>query len=110
MRDWYWNPTLVDEDVLTRERTGSAATPQHVWEGVLTALLTTDWSTVAPQVEAPVLILWGDQDGLFGAPEQEALRAALPQARFEAFPGLGPNMFWEQPEPVGRLIAGFLDE
>ncbi len=47
---------------------------------------------------------------LFGAPEQEALRAALPQARFEAFPGLGPNMFWEQPEQVGQLLAGFLDE
>lgn len=110
MLDWYWNPTPVDEDFLARERAESAATPQHVWEGVLTALTITDWSAVAPQIGAPTLILWGDQDGLFGAPEQEALRAALPQARFEAFEGLGHNMFWEEPERVGRLIAGFLDE
>lgn len=110
MLDWYWNPTPVDEDFLARERAESAATPQHVWEGVLTALTITDWSAMAPRIEAPTLILWGDQDGLFGAPEQEALRAALPEARYEAFEGLGHNMLWEEPERVGRLLAGFLDE
>ena len=110
MVDWYWNPTPVDEDFLTRERTESAATPQHVWEGVLNALSITDWSALAPQVTAPTLILWGDQDSLFGAHEQKALRAALPEARFETFEGHGHNMFWEQPEVVGNLITGFLDE
>lgn len=110
MLDWYWNPTPVDEDFLTRERTESAATPQHVWEGVLNALSITDWSALAPQIAAPTLILWGDQDSLFGAPEQEALRTALPEAQFEAFEGLGHNMFWEQPERAGTLIAGFLNE
>jgi pimeloyl-ACP methyl ester carboxylesterase len=110
MLDWYWNPTPVDEEFLTRERTESAATPRRVWEGVLTALSIADWSALAPQIGASTLILWGDQDSLSGAPEQEALRAALPQARFEAFPGLGHNMLWEEPEQVGQLIAGFLDE
>jgi pimeloyl-ACP methyl ester carboxylesterase len=65
---------------------------------------------LAPQIKAPTLILWGDQDSLFGAPEQEALRAALREAQFEMFEGHGHNMFWEQPELVGTLIAGFLEE
>ena len=110
MLDWYANPTPVDEDFLTRERAESAERPQQVWQGVLTALTMTDWTDLAPRIEAPTLILWGDQDGFFGAPEQEALRAALPEARFETFEGLGHNMFWEQPEKAGTTIAGFLDE
>jgi pimeloyl-ACP methyl ester carboxylesterase len=48
MLDWYWNPTPVDEDFLTRERTDSAATPQQVWEGVLIALTVTEWPHPRP--------------------------------------------------------------
>ncbi len=109
MLDWYWNPMPVDEDFLARERAESAAVPPHVWRGVLTALTMTDWSGLASRIEAPTLILWADQDGLFKAAEQEALRAALPNARFESVQGLGHNMFWEEPERIGALIAGFLD-
>jgi pimeloyl-ACP methyl ester carboxylesterase len=65
--------------------------------------------TRPPAATAPTLILWADQDGLFKAAEQEALRAALPNARFESVQGLGHNMFWEEPERIGALIAGFLD-
>lgn len=109
MLDWYWNPTPVDADFLARERAESASRPPEVWMGVLRALSATDWRPLAPRIAAPTLILWGDQDGLFGAAEQEALRAALPQARFESFEGRGHNMFWEVPEEAGRMIAEFLD-
>lgn len=110
MLDWYWNPNPVDEDFLTRERAESAARPPEVWMGVLRALSLTDWSGLAGRIEAPVLILWGDQDGLFGAEEQKAMIAALPEARFETFEGYGHNMLWETPEQVGRMIADFLSE
>lgn len=109
MLDWYWNPTEVEADFLDRERAESAARPAHVWIGVLEALSMTDWTGLAGRIAAPVLILWGDQDGFFGAPEQEALRAALPAARFQGFEGLGHNMFWEVPDRVGPMLADFLD-
>lgn len=51
----------------------------------------------------------GDQDSLFEAPE-EALRAALTEAQFEPFKGLGHNMFWEEPETAGQLLPVFSDE
>jgi pimeloyl-ACP methyl ester carboxylesterase len=108
MLDWYWNPNPVDEDFLSRERAESAARPQEVWMGVLRALSMTDWGPLAGRIAAPTLILWGDQDGLFGAESQEALRAALPGARFETFEGYGHNMFWEDPERAGTMIADFL--
>jgi pimeloyl-ACP methyl ester carboxylesterase len=110
MLDWYWNPSPVEEDFLARERSESAARPPEVWMGVLTALSMTDWTTLAGRISAPTLIMWGDQDGLFGAETQEALRGALPGARFETFAGHGHNMFWEVPERAGTMIAEFLSE
>lgn len=110
MQDWYWNPNPVDEVFLRYEMRESAARPEQVWMGVLQGLSLADWSFFAGRIAAPTLILWGDQDSLFGAPEQEALRTALPAARFEAFAGFGHNMFWETPETAGALIAAFLSE
>jgi pimeloyl-ACP methyl ester carboxylesterase len=108
MRDWYWNPNPVPADFLDRERVESAATPRQVWMGVLTALTLTDWTLYAPRIAAPVLILWGDQDSLFDAASQAAVKAALPGAAYQDYPGFGHNMFWETPETVGARIAAFL--
>lgn len=110
MQDWYWNPTPVDEVFLRYEMRESASRPREVWMGVLQGLSLADWDFYAGRITAPTLILWGDQDSLFGAPEQEALRAALPAARFETFAGHGHNMFWEVPQDAGEMIAGFLAE
>jgi pimeloyl-ACP methyl ester carboxylesterase len=110
MLDWYANPTPVDEDFLSRERAESAAVPLHVWTGVLRALTMTDWSWYAPRIEAPVLVLWGDQDGLFDAGTQDWVRDTLPEVEFETYAGHGHNMFWERPKDVGARIVAFLGE
>ncbi|TNC51859.1 alpha/beta hydrolase [Rubellimicrobium rubrum] len=110
MLDWYANPTPVDDDFLSRERAESAAVPLHVWTGVLRALTMTDWSWYARRIESPVLVLWGDQDGLFDAGTQDWVRDTLPEAEFETYAGHGHNMFWERPEDVGARIVAFLGE
>jgi pimeloyl-ACP methyl ester carboxylesterase len=109
MKDWYANPNPVDADFLTRERTESAATPLHVWTGVLWGLAVGDLTSIAPLVKAPTLVLWGDQDGLFDLAHQERLEKAYPEARFEVFAGAGHNMFWEFPKDAARIISDFLD-
>lgn len=109
MLDWYWNPTPAYADFLARRRAERASRPPAVWMGVLAALSATDLGRLASRIAAPTLIPRGDQDGLFGAAEQEALRTPLPGARFETFEGRGHNMLWEVPEEAGGLIAGFLD-
>jgi pimeloyl-ACP methyl ester carboxylesterase len=110
MLDWYWNPNPVPADYIDRERAESAATPKQVWMGVLNALTLTDWTLFAPRITAPTLILWGDQDSLFDAPSQEAVKAALPNAEYQAYPGFGHNMFWETPDTVGARITAFLGQ
>jgi pimeloyl-ACP methyl ester carboxylesterase len=108
MKDWYTNPNPVDEDYITRERTESAATPIHVWNGVLWSTVIDDLTLIAPLVKAPVLVLWGDQDGFFDLSHQEKLEKAYPEADFEIFKGAGHNMFWEFPEQAAKIIKAFL--
>ncbi|MGE3307624.1 MAG: alpha/beta fold hydrolase, partial [Rhizobiaceae bacterium] len=110
MLDWYWNPNPVDTDYIERERAESAATPIHVWKGVLWGLTTADLTPIAAAVKAPVLVLWGDKDALFDASHQEPLKAAYPSAQYETFTGAGHNMFWEFPEKAGSIIKAFLDK
>jgi pimeloyl-ACP methyl ester carboxylesterase len=110
MMNWYWNPNPVDEDFLGRERAESAAAPEATWMGVLRALTITDWTQMAPRIEAPTLILWGDQDGFFGAESQAHVQSILPDARHITYEGFGHNMFWEAPERVAADINSFLND
>lgn len=109
MKDWYANPNPVDEDYLGRERAESAAVPIHVWRGVLWTAATQDLALVAPLVRAPVLVLWGEKDGLFDLSHQERLEKAYPDAEFQIFNNAGHNMFWEFPDKAANVINGFLD-
>lgn len=108
MLDWYWNPNPVPADFIDRERRESAATPRQVWMGALRGLSAMDLTKVAPMVQAPTLILWGDQDGFFDAASQDAVKAAFPKAGYQAFPGYGHNMFWEAPDQVAATVLPFL--
>ncbi|WP_168217329.1 alpha/beta fold hydrolase [Paracoccus liaowanqingii] len=110
MNEWYWNPNPVPADFIDRERAESAATPKHVWMGVLEALTITDWSPNATRIETPTLVLWGDQDELFGEDAQDLVKRILPEARHETYEGYGHNMFWETPGTVGLMIEAFLSE
>ena len=107
MKDWYANPNPVDEDFLAREREESAATPIHVWNGVLWGALVGDLAPAAPLVKSPVLVLWGEKDGFFDLTHQEKLEKAYPDAGFEVFAGAGHNMFWEFPRGLGDHHRGF---
>lgn len=108
MLSWYWNPTPVDEAFLTRERAESAAAPEATWMGVLRGLTLVDLTKAARKVTAPVLILWGDQDGLFTADSQPAIKALFPTSKYVTFAGRGHNMFWEVPKEVAAEINTFL--
>ena len=109
MKDWYANPNPVDEHFLARERKESAATPIHVWNGVLWGALVGDLAPAAPLVKSPVLVLWGEKDGFFDLTHQEKLEKAYPDAGFEVFAGAGHNMFWEFPRDSATIIEDFLN-
>lgn len=64
-----------------------------------------DFSTELGKIEAPTLIVWGDQDPLCPVSEQGALAEEIADSQLLVYPGGGHNLHWEEPE---RFAAGQL--
>lgn len=110
MLDWFSNPNPVPAEFLDVERAEGATVPKQVWMGVLQGLTATDWTQLAPRITAPVTVMWGDQDALFGPESQDQVKAALPKAQHRTYAGAGHNFFWEQPQQVASDLAAILKD
>jgi non-heme chloroperoxidase len=77
------------------------------WEGV--ALAPYDASRLG-EIDAPTLILWGEQDIIFSREDQEQLAAAIPDATLKVYPETGHAVHWDRPEQVVRDLEEFMKE
>lgn len=59
-----------------------------------------------PQLDRPVVLVAGSEDGFVSPSEADQVEALLPQARVEVLPGLGHLAHEEQPELLVDLILG----
>jgi pimeloyl-ACP methyl ester carboxylesterase len=80
--------------------------PARVWRATMTGMLETP--EVRGGARMPVLILWGEQDAVFGRAEQDALLDAYPGARLVAYAETGHAPHWERPERVISDLRNFL--
>ncbi len=62
------------------------------------------------RIEAPTLLLWGDEDRLVPFVYAEEFARRLPQTRVEVVKGAGHAPHLEQPESVADLVQAFLIE
>ena len=85
----------------------SARMPARVWKAYLEGLLEAEVPTEGGTIAVPTLILWGDQDGFCPRSDQDALLAAIPEARLRTYRGVGHCPHWEQPERVAAEVAAF---
>ena len=85
----------------------SMKAPARVWRAALEGLLETDNSAELSKIEAPTLIVWGDQDSYCPRGDQEALRAAITGSRLLVYPGTGHALHWEHPERFAADLAAF---
>jgi len=60
------------------------------------------------EVAAPALVLHGERDGVIPLAAGRALAAALPRARFTAFPGVAHLPHFSAPGPFGDAVERFL--
>lgn len=101
-------PNPIDSEFRGHVVRETAAIPARVWRAAVREMARTLYAPLAADIKAPVLILWGGKDEMFGADVQAALRQSLPQAKFTAYPGYGHNLHWEAPKETGTAIAAFL--
>jgi len=83
--------------------------PARVWREAWKALMDTDHSEELGKIEAPTLIVWGDQDELIPRSEQDALAAAIASSRLEVYPGIGHGLHWDAPERFANDLVAFVE-
>jgi non-heme chloroperoxidase len=98
----------VPEEFLTRVVAESRKVPARVWRASLAGLLETERFSGLGASRIPALIIWGDRDGMFPRSEQDALLAALPNARLEVYRETGHSPNWERPQELVRDLERFL--
>ncbi|MGK7863028.1 alpha/beta fold hydrolase [Falsiroseomonas sp. E2-1-a4] len=59
-------------------------------------------------IQAPVLLLWGERDGMVPASHAADYQRVLPDSRLVVLPGLGHVPMEEAPEAVAAALRGFL--
>lgn len=97
-------PTFLE--TIVRE---SLKLPASVWQAVLLeGLLEPDFSEELAKIEAPTLLLCGNQDAL-ARNGQEALTAAIPNSRLVVYAGAGHGLHWEEPERFATDVAAFVE-
>jgi pimeloyl-ACP methyl ester carboxylesterase len=60
-------------------------------------------------INAPVLIITGDEDKMTGVPEAELMKQNIAGSQMKVIAKAGHYSPWEQPEEVGKLLRQFLD-
>ncbi len=80
----------------------SLKVPARVWRAAAEGFLEDDFSGELGRIEAPTLIVWGDQDVFAPRSDQETLAAAIAGSQLVVYSGAGHAFHWEEP---GRFAA-----
>jgi pimeloyl-ACP methyl ester carboxylesterase len=88
----------------------SLKVPARVWRETTAGLLAEQFSGELAQIQAPALIIWGEEDAILSRSSQEALAEVIPGARLIIHPGAGHALYWEIPQLISSDIAAFIME
>jgi pimeloyl-ACP methyl ester carboxylesterase len=102
----FFNP--VPESFLDTATAEALKSPAAVWQASLAGIINEDHSAQLPQITAPTLLLWGDQDTIVSAEDQAELSALIPDARLIVYEQAGHGVHVELPQRVTHDIARFL--
>ncbi len=84
--------------------------PARVWQAMFKDLLGYDDLAELPQITAPTLLLWGDNDALVSRKMQDELASRIPNAKLLVYPGVGHTPRWDDPSQFSRDVMAFAKE
>jgi pimeloyl-ACP methyl ester carboxylesterase len=98
----------VPQDFLDAMVQESLKAPARVWQATFAGSLEEDCADELDRIQAPTLIIWGDADTTVPREDQEAMAAAIPNARLLIYREAGHLFYWEDPESVADDLATFV--
>jgi len=99
-------PDEFFETVVQESRT----VPARVWKAVFTGLLQEDFSGELTRIDAPTLIVWGDQDTMCPGIDQDILIRSIATSRLVVYSQTGHALHWEEPEHFADDVAEFVQD
>jgi non-heme chloroperoxidase len=99
-------PRTFMEETIMHE---SMKLPVRVWREVVRCSLQDEFSGELDAIEAPTLLVWGDQDGMVFRNDQDALTAAIEGSQLVVYEGYGHAIPWEAPDRLGSDLVRFVE-
>ncbi|HTE26603.1 alpha/beta fold hydrolase [Flavitalea sp.] len=84
--------------------------PSLVWKAVLNGLTEVDYSTSLKNINAPVLIIYGDKDNFSSIRDQEKLRSSIRGSHLLVYKGVGHAIHWEDPSQTAIDVSAFVND
>jgi pimeloyl-ACP methyl ester carboxylesterase len=85
----------------------SLKVPARVWKATFKGLLEDYSSKELDNIQAPTLIIWGDQDTTIFLEDQKKLAAKIPDSQLLVYSGAGHGLYWEEPDRIATDLASF---
>ncbi|HEY8560885.1 MAG TPA: alpha/beta fold hydrolase [Pyrinomonadaceae bacterium] len=98
----------VPKDFIHAAVKQSMKSPAYVWKAALDGVIAEDYQPKLAKIKAPTLIVWGDKENIFLRPEQDILKAKIPNSSLKIYEGAGHSPQWEYPEKFAEDLNAFL--
>lgn len=83
------------------------AGPASIWHAAR-ELGTADITTKLPAIQAPVLVIWGEDDAIIPLRSGQQIAGMLPNAELVVIENAGHNVMYDRPEAFNRVVMDFL--
>lgn len=94
----YFN-TVVDE---------SQKVPARVWKAIAQELRQVNYVQELKTIKQPVMIFWGDKDGVCFKSDQELMVRNIKNAKLVVYQGTGHALHWEEPARFASDLIDFI--
>jgi pimeloyl-ACP methyl ester carboxylesterase len=96
-------PSIIDVAVAE-----SRKLPARVWRALAAEGLRADNTADLGRIEAPTLLIHGEQDAYVTREDQDVFLREIPDARLRVYEGTGHAMHWEDPARVAHDLMSFV--
>jgi non-heme chloroperoxidase len=86
----------------------SLKVPAWIWRAAFRSFLEEDLPDELSRINAPTLLIWGDQDAFVPFSDQEMMLKAITGSRLEVYEGTGHALHWEKPERFAADLMSFV--
>lgn len=88
----------------------SRQVPARVWIEVMKGLMPIDYVKDLKKIDVPVLIVYGNKDGIVPATDQDILAAHMKHVTRITYDGVGHGLHWEKPKIFANDLLTFINK